>query len=100
MPNGGFVTGVLFSDLIISNDPDGIFDPGQNGPLPTLPADLTLMLDPDAVTHTINVDDDDMEFDDGFQDDPANVALNQTLIDTFTATNAAGDTIVVASVWL
>lgn len=97
MANGGFVTGVLFSDLIFTNDPDGIFNEGQNGPLPDLPANLTITLDPNAVTHTINVDDDDMLFEDGFQDGPGAATLNQFLEDDFSATNVAGDTITAAA---
>ena len=97
MANGGIVTGVLFSDLIFTNDPDGIFDAGQNGPLPTLPAGLTITLNASAVTHQINVNDDDMLFEDGFQDGPGTAVLNQTLADPFSATNVAGDTITVAA---
>lgn len=95
MPLGGVVTGLLFADFDFQNDNNQIV-PGQNGPF-SLPANATATLDANAIDFSITVDDDDEEFDDGFQDDPAGVALNQTLVNAISTTDANGNTVNVAA---
>ncbi|MEX0371188.1 MAG: Hint domain-containing protein [Tateyamaria sp.] len=95
MPNGGSITGYLFDDFTFVND-DGELEPGQNGPF-TLPDDAQGTLSAGAVTVDINVDDDDMEFDDGFQDDPDGTAPNQILRDDINAVDADGNPVFVAA---
>ncbi len=95
MPLGGVVTGLLFADFNFQND-NGQLVPGQNGPF-TLPANATATLDANAVSFSITVTDDDEEFDDGFQDDPAGVALNQILAQSISTTDANGNTVNVAA---
>lgn len=95
MPLGGVVTGLLFSDFSFQND-NGQLNPGQNGPF-SLPANATATLDSNAQNFSINVQDDDEEFDDGFQDDPGGVALNQILLNDIATTNANGDPVNVAA---
>lgn len=95
MPLGGIVTGVLFADFNFQND-NGQLVPGQNGPF-TLPANATATLNANAVEFPINVSDDDEEFDDGFQDDPVNVALNQILVEDINVTDTNGNPVTVAA---
>lgn len=89
MPNGGSITGFLFEDFTFVND-NGQLNPGQNGPF-SLPNDAQATLALGASTIDINVDDDDMEFDDGFQDDPGGTPLNQILRDDIDTVSAAGN---------
>lgn len=89
MPNGGSITGFLFQDFTFVND-NGQLNPGQNGPF-SLPSNAQATLALGATTIDINVDDDDMEFDDGFQDDPGGTPLNQILRDDIDTTDAAGN---------
>ncbi|MEL7262678.1 MAG: hypothetical protein AAGK69_14940 [Pseudomonadota bacterium] len=89
MPNGGSITGFLFQDFTFIND-NGLLNPSQNGPF-SLPDNAQATLAAAASTIDINVDDDDMEFDDGFQDDPSGTPLNQILRDDIETTNAEGD---------
>ncbi len=95
MPNGGSITGFLFEDFSFVND-NGQLNPGQNGPF-SLPNNAQATLAAAATTIDINVDDDDMEFDDGFQDDPGGTPLNQILRDDIDTTNADGDPVQVAA---
>ncbi|WP_299149523.1 Hint domain-containing protein [uncultured Tateyamaria sp.] len=95
MPNGGSITGFLFSDFTFVNDNNQL-NPGQNGPF-SLPGNAQATLAFGAQTIDINVDDDDPEFDDGFQDDPGGTPLNQTLRDDIDTTNAAGDPVTVGA---
>lgn len=95
MPNGGSITGFLFADFTFVND-NGQLNPSQNGPF-SLPANAQGTLAPGAVTIDINVDDDDMEFDDGFQDDPNGTPLNQILRDDIDTVDASGDPIFVGA---
>lgn len=88
--NGGVITGVLFADLIFAND-GGLLVPGQNGPF-TLPANATLQIAAGAGTTSINVDDDDPEFEDGFQETGLGIG-NQSLVSTVVSTAADGSTI-------
>ena len=89
MPNGGSITGFLFQDFTFVND-NGQLNPGQNGPF-SLPSNAQATLALGAATIDINVDDDDMEFDDGFQDDPGGTPLNQILRDDIDTVDAAGN---------
>jgi hypothetical protein len=95
MPNGGFITGFLFADFSFAND-NGLITPGQNGPF-MLPANAQATLATGATTIDIIVQDDDEEFDDGFQDDPNGTPLNQFLQDDINATDAGGNAVTVAS---
>lgn len=95
MPNGGSITGYLFDDFTFVND-GGELEPGQNGPF-TLPSNAQGTLDANALTIDINVDDDDMEFDDGFQDDPGGTPPNQILRDDISTVDAAGNPVFVAA---
>lgn len=95
MPNGGSITGYLFEDFTFVND-NGQLTPGQNGPF-SLPSDAQGTLAGTAVTIDINVDDDDMEFDDGFQDDPNGTALNQILRDDIDTVDASGNPVFVGA---
>jgi len=95
MPNGGSITGYLFADFTFENDNNQL-TPGQNGPF-TLPSDAQATLAVGAVPIDINVDDDDDEFDDGFQDDPSGTPLNQILRDDISTVDADGDQVFVAA---
>ncbi|WP_299648204.1 Hint domain-containing protein [uncultured Tateyamaria sp.] len=95
MPNGGSITGFLFEDFNFVND-NGQLNPGQNGPF-SLPGNAQATLAAAATTIDINVEDDDMEFDDGFQDDPGGTPLNQILRDDIDTTNADGDAVQVGA---
>ncbi len=88
MPNGGVITALLFQDFSFLND-NGQLNPSQNGPF-TLPDDATAELATGAQQFSIVVDDDDPEFDDGFQDDPNPGAPNQFLVGDETVTAADG----------
>ena len=88
--NGGIITGVLFEDLIFNND-NGQLVPGQNGPF-ALPANATMQIAAGAGTTSINVADDDPEFEDGFQETGLGIG-NQSLVDTVVATAADGTTV-------
>lgn len=92
MANGGFIAGFLFTDFTFAND-NGLINANQNGPF-TLPAGATGTLDAGASAVKIDVTDDDMLFDDGFQDFPGGTALNQTLTNgiSFTDTNGVTQT--------
>ena len=93
MPNGGSITGYLFEDFTFVND-NGQLNPSQNGPF-SLPSNAQGTLAFGAETIDINVLDDDDEFDDGFQDDPAGTGLNQILRDDISAQTAGGDPVFV-----
>lgn len=93
MPLGGFITGYLFADFSFVND-NGQITPDQNGPF-TLPANAQTTIAPGATTIDITVSDDDEEFDDGFQDDPDGVALNQFLVDPINTTDASGNPVTI-----
>lgn len=95
MPNGGSITGYLFADFSFVND-NGQLTPGQNGPF-SLPSNAQGTLANGATTIDINVLDDDMEFDDGFQDDPNGTPLNQILRDDIDTTDASGDAVTVVA---
>ena len=95
MPNGGSITGYLFSDFSFVNDNNQLI-PGQNGPF-SLPGNAQGTLAGGAVQIDINVDDDDMEFDDGFQDDPGGTPLNQILRDDINTVDADGDPVFVGA---
>lgn len=95
MPIGGSITGYLFADFTFTND-GGAINPSQNGPF-TLPSDAQGTLAIGASPVDINVLDDDDEFDDGFQDDPVSVGLNQTLRDDINATDATGNPVTVTA---
>ncbi len=95
MPNGGSITGYLFADFTFVNE-NGQLNPSQNGPF-TLPSDAQGTLANGALPIDINVDDDDMEFDDGFQDDPGGTPPNQILRDDINAVDADGDPVFVAA---
>ncbi|MBY5931630.1 Hint domain-containing protein [Tateyamaria omphalii] len=95
MPNGGSITGFLFQDFTFVND-NGQLNPGQNGPF-SLPGNAQATLAGGASTIDINVLDDDMEFDDGFQDDPNGTPLNQILRDDINTTDAAGNPVQIAA---
>ncbi|MEL7255905.1 MAG: Hint domain-containing protein [Pseudomonadota bacterium] len=90
MPNGGVITALLFQDFSFLND-NGQINPSQNGPF-SLPSNATAQLASGAQEFSIVVDDDDPEFDDGFQDDPNPGALNQFLVGDETVTAADGTT--------
>ncbi len=90
MANGGFIAGYLFTDFTFAND-NGLINVNQNGPF-TLPAGATGTLDAAATAVKIDVTDDDMLFDDGFQDAPGGTALNQTLTNSVTFTDTNGVT--------
>lgn len=95
MPNGGSITGYLFEDFTFVND-NGQLVPAQNGPF-SLPSNAQATLEFGANTLDINVLDDDEEFDDGFQDDPVGVGLNQILRDEINTTSVAGDPVLVGA---
>lgn len=95
MPNGGSITGFLFEDFNFVND-GGQLNPGQNGPF-SLPGNAQATLAAGATTIDINVEDDDMEFDDGFQDDPGGTPLNQILLNDIDTTNTDGDPVQVGA---
>lgn len=95
MPIGGVVTGLLFADFDFQNDNGQLF-PGQNGPF-SLPNNATATLDANAISFSITVEDDDEEFDDGFQDDPAGTELNQILTNDVSTTDANGNPVNVAA---
>lgn len=95
MPNGGSITGYLFEDFTFVND-DGELTPAQNGPF-SLPSNAQATLELGASTLDINVLDDDEEFDDGFQDDPASTGLNQILRDDISTTSVTGSPVLVGA---
>ncbi|MEL6452767.1 MAG: hypothetical protein AAFQ19_16060 [Pseudomonadota bacterium] len=85
----------MFADFDFVND-NGQLTPGQNGPF-SLPGNAQGTLDAGATTIDINVLDDDMEFDDGFQDDPNGTPLNQILRDDIDTVDADGNTVFVGA---
>jgi Ca2+-binding RTX toxin-like protein len=95
LSNGGFITAYLFSDFTFDND-GGELSLGQNGPF-TLPSDATASLSPGAAPATIEVLDDDPEFDDGFQDNPGSAPLNQFLASDLSVIDANGDPVTVSA---
>ncbi len=91
MPNGGVITAYVFQDFSFEND-NGLINPSQNGPF-TLPSNATAEFAAGGAEFSIEVEDDDPEFDDGFQDDPNPGAPNQFLVGDETVTAADGTNI-------
>ncbi|MEL7465903.1 MAG: Hint domain-containing protein [Pseudomonadota bacterium] len=88
--NGGIVAGYLFDDFTFLND-NGLINENQNGPF-TLPNNAQLNLAQGADLVSINVDDDDPDFEDGFQENGLGPG-NQSLVNTVSFDTVAGDTV-------
>ncbi|MEM7544951.1 MAG: Hint domain-containing protein [Pseudomonadota bacterium] len=89
MANGGDIAGFLFEDFSFEND-NGLLNPGQNGPF-SLPGNATATLDANATQVPFTVIDDDMLFEDGFQESEGLSPTSQGLAEDINTTNAEGD---------